>query len=433
MSVISVRQPARSHEPASRLARLCPHPWVVALALALLAFVPLIPGGDPTGGGASSIRGVIELGCLFAALALGCWAIQWRAVVQFIWNSRMTGLLLCYTAWSLITAAWSPGPILTIGKAIELGLITIVAVVICVQARASDGNDDPDERVPAALAKTMVFVLAGLLVFNTLTKGTPLAISGVPDVGPRAVTMEDVRPRLVFAYLHPLRGADLLALLVLCALAVPWAAEVKIGIVLAGIAGVVMADARTAVASLAIGIPLVTLGGIRDRRIRQGAIVGVMLTMAAAAILIAPHAFDLGGNRAQELQSLNGRLDLWKEVVELIGANWLGGVGYHATRYPLLEIFPWAGETHNSALEALLGTGVVGGLLALWMVLYGTLLVWRSGDRLLLAAAVYCFAVGMMDGVLLLPTLPMLVLTVLVLNAEGKSHWGEGYASPGRT
>ena len=62
----------------------------------------------------------------------------------------------------------------------------------------------------------------------------------------------------------------------------------------------------------------------------------------------------------KDIYTLNGRTELWWDVVLLVQENWCIGVGFYGSRYVLMNTWPWAGHTHNSFLEVALGTGVVG-------------------------------------------------------------------------
>ena len=120
----------------------------------------------------------------------------------------------------------------------------------------------------------------------------------------------------------------------------------------------------------------------------------------------------------QDIYTLNGRIQLWWDVVLLVQENWCIGVGFYASRYVLMNTWPWAGQTHNSFLEVALGTGVVGLVICTLFVGHVALAIWRTRDGLLLGTATYCMITGITNPTIFYPGLQMFVLMVALIGSS---------------
>jgi len=91
---------------------------------------------------------------------------------------------------------------------------------------------------------------------------------------------------------------------------------------------------------------------------------GLMRSGASSSNPLA--AFLFRWQSAQEVESLNGRADLWEGSLSLLRRQPLIGYGYQGSRQLLLDIMPWAGHAHNALMEALLDLGILGASL-IWL------------------------------------------------------------------
>jgi O-antigen ligase len=98
------------------------------------------------------------------------------------------------------------------------------------------------------------------------------------------------------------------------------------------------------------------------------------------------------------------------------------GTGYFASRYLLIKEFPWAGHAHNSFLEVLITTGLVGLLILLAFVFYVIKKSITTRSPLLLGVTLYCLIQGMLNPLFFNPGLTMFVLTIAVFAAGPKNR-----------
>lgn len=91
--------------------------------------------------------------------------------------------------------------------------------------------------------------------------------------------------------------------------------------------------------------------------------IGIGLALVAAQHQIMQYA--LRGAKVEGITSLNGRIPLWGDAIELLSdANrWFVGFGYGSARVILPKVVEWAGTAHSSWVELLLSIGIVGPLL----------------------------------------------------------------------
>src|SRR5436190_1172473 len=92
---------------------------MLALAAIVLAFVPLVPPVDALEGGMTS-RGIIEFGLILAALALLAVYLKLQGGFSFDVKSPAFLVITAYCWWCMISAIWSPNPILSVAKVAEL-------------------------------------------------------------------------------------------------------------------------------------------------------------------------------------------------------------------------------------------------------------------------------------------------------------------------
>jgi O-antigen ligase len=94
------------------------------------------------------------------------------------------------------------------------------------------------------------------------------------------------------------------------------------------------------------------------------------------------------GQTADRLLTLNGRLDLWRELGPVIAASPLVGHGFQASRAFVLETAPWAAYAHNAVLQSLLDLGAIGTFTLAGLIGCGFTAAFRSGVNPWLRAVV---------------------------------------------
>lgn len=91
----------------------------------------------------------------------------------------------------------------------------------------------------------------------------------------------------------------------------------------------------------------------------------LFLPIYGAVINPLGHMVDVvyGSHQAEQLQTLDGRTELFPVAVRLIADHPVVGWGVDGAREELIRKVPWSGEAHNGYLNVLLSAGVCGGLL----------------------------------------------------------------------
>jgi O-antigen ligase len=237
------------------------------------------------------------------------------------------------------------------------------------------------------------------------------------------------RPRLMLAYAHPLLTGDLLALAIVSLFVVPVNKLLKTTAIILLSMLLWMTDARGP--TIALAVALIAMLVVKIRRASVKAIIFALVISIALGIALVFQDNLLKPFQAlltDDVYTLNSRTELWTSVFRHIAAQPIIGYGYYASRYLLMKDFIWGGHAHNSLLEVLLTTGLIGLTIvgAYLAYVFGTII--RTRNCLLLGVAVYILIQGMLNPLLFTPGLPMFVLTVALLNASAK----RGRASDGR-
>ena len=129
------------------------------------------------------------------------------------------------------------------------------------------------------------------------------------------------------------------------------------------------------------------------------------MSIAVAAVLVFHDRLPaaVSSLMTDDVSTLNSRTELWAASVKYVLARPILGAGYFASRYLLVKEFPWAGHAHNSFLEVLITTGLVGLLILLAFVFYVIKKGIKTRSPLLLGVTVYCLIQGMMNPLYLQP------------------------------
>ena len=135
----------RNRPPAPPPARANISVSVCSLFALLLAFISLVPGVNAIGGGGTTLNGAIELALIGAGIAMAALNVPDPAVTAAYLRLPAVTIAGGFAMWAMLTTAWSPNPILTAGKSLELGLIIVAAALVVQLSVARAGR--PARRV----------------------------------------------------------------------------------------------------------------------------------------------------------------------------------------------------------------------------------------------------------------------------------------------
>ena len=393
---------------------------IAAAALIVLAFVPLVPGVDVLEGGATT-RGFIEFGLILAGLLLLAIYLKEQGAFSFDFKSPVFLLISLFTFWGVLSSLWSPNPVLTIAKSAELWCISLAALMLVTLAVRSHMTNGKLETV---LGLSMVAVIGGLVLANFYYWGMPLPNTSDTSLPLHLFTEEPSldRPQLILAYQHPLLTGDLLALSVICLFVSDLRKVWKAMLISCLLAMLWLADARGPTGGLLVAVVAVGVLKLRRNDVR------VIVVMLAISICLGaglffqdrlPAAFS--SLMTDDVSTLNSRTDLWARILTHDLGQPIVGIGYFASRYVLVKDFEWAGHAHNSFLEVLITTGVIGLLMlcAFMILVFKEILTTRNAW--LLGVTLYCLIQGTLNPLLFSPGLAMFVITIAVLNAGFKN------------
>lgn len=397
-----------------RLSFSLPTIWAYVLTLLLfLAFAPVLPGGDPKQVTSTSLSGAFEVAVLGLGfvLALGVVA-YYRAyqVVARVFHGPALFLVL-FAAWATVSSLWSPDPVLTAAKGLELFAIAGICVVV---AFLSKRHEIDQNRL---VLRTLLTVICLLFVVNLLAHGTPF-----PQTA-------DYRPRFFLGFGHPLTTGSLMALTIVLTLFSRISHLKRIVILIPLAALLLMADARgSTFGLLAAAAVVLWLVAFRQPYAWFNQRVGRYLTVAAHLGLVAlvlvvlglttlPHMLiDYVFQQYPDVRTLNSRLEVWSVALSATRDHPLTGVGYFATRFFLIDQISWgAGHAHNSLIETLMAVGLVGTLFYLgffFTLLYGAIQAARAGRYVLIAIIVCVTIQGIFNPVFIVPNLATALLVL---------------------
>lgn len=271
-------------------------------------------------------------------------------------------LTVLYAAWCLLSLTWS----------IDMGLSArrLVVQSCCIVGAWGIGSRlGPGQLLRLALIVSLSFAALGVLAEAAEGSFQPLG------------------ERRFSGTAHPNTQALYLAVLCLSARSLllaevgRWKAPMA-GILLGGLILLVSTKSRTS--SLGILAALLTVGLIAVPR-RTLALGGLLVWLGTAALLIGSlvspriesslsNALLLG--RAEEAESLTGRVPLWGQLLGYVAERPVTGYGYEAFWNPRnIDDVSWVQswpirEAHSAYIESLLSIGLVGTLLVALGVLY---------------------------------------------------------------
>jgi O-antigen ligase len=292
--------------------------------------------------------------------------------------------------------------------------LTAQAIVL-----GAPGRDGAERRQAACDAAALGLVLAVVLLLgvNVVTWGTPLYIAQ-EELGPFA---PPPRPRLALGHAHPLASGLLLALAIAFVVNTSMAFAPKVAVTAALGLLLWLCNARGITVSLGPALLLGAFLTLRPSLLKSWAGFAVVVAGTGAAILALLH-LDLSTlvsrGIGEDAGSLNGRTELWAYSFSLALKEALLGVGYYGTRFYLLTPFPFAGHTHNSLLEAFLGTGLPGAALCLGFLVFCVVRLLRTRDPLLGTVLPVVLVEGSLNPVVFIPSVGMFLLMLALFAAH---------------
>jgi exopolysaccharide production protein ExoQ len=369
--------------------------WQVVLPLALILasdYKLRSRANDESIGGKPDLTILLEIGVYALAALFLYFRFGLRAPAR-----RRSGLLLLAWAWAgyaAFTALWSPFPMLSIVRGVQM-LITM-ALVHVLATRASVA----DLRRLAHAFVIVVICSVGI---------------GIVHPFPRTHLTLD---RFNWLYVHPVIAGVYLGLGVLFVAGFLvrhgivgrrfqsgkfWPASVYIVALMVLSGALVATGTRGAASGCAVGLAilLATVNGPRGRA--DLVVLGFAVTALGVLAFSAPiREFVQRGETADKLASLNSRTDLWELALAAFRQEPIFGHGMGASRGLFLQQLGLGGG-HNAFINALVDNGAVGAvlfvglLITLAVVLIGLVRVQRTrADAGMLLAIVGFFVT---DGI----------------------------------
>ena len=396
----------------------------VSATMVLLAFIPLTPPVDAIKGGGLTARGMIEFGLILAGILLMAGYARSKNLPWFDLRSPSFLLVSAFVFWAVVSSLWSVNPMLAIAKGLELWAVTISAAMF---VKLSGRTHEPD-RIEKIMAWSLIAVLVIALFGNFIFWGKLLPSSGDDSLplylmGDEPPALAE-RPRLMLAYAHPLLTGDLLALSIVSLFVIPVNKLLKATAIILLSLLLWMTDARGPTIALVVALIAMLLVKIRSTSVKATVLALVISAALGIALVFQDNLLKpFQALLTDDVYTLNSRTELWTSVFRYIAARPIIGYGYYASRYLLMKDFIWGGHAHNSLLEVLLTTGLIGLTIVGAYLVYVFSAIIRTRDCLLLGVAVYTLIQGMLNPLLFTPGLPMFVLTVALLSASSKRTW----------
>jgi O-antigen ligase len=318
---------------------------IILLFLIYLAISRWLPGSDPLMPETSS-RGVLEIVLLVFAVLI--------TVLFFGIDGLLVGfksptfvIVFLFSLWAVVTAIWAPSHLLAVGKAGNLLMISLIAAALA--KRLTKANISAEKII---LPSLVIFVLF-LIVTNRLTYG---------DFFPmRLITG---RTRLFFGYNHPNESSIYVATILFFSLVAFYGSSKKKKVallILMVAAGILLyySGSRTSIIALFVcSFLYISLRMPTPRSRSLSVIIGSAAALVIVYLLFFLHTDNqtLGVNT----NTVQSRFQLWKLAFQFMPDFNLAGNGYYSSRFYLMPLVGWAYHTHNTLIEVLFGTGIVG-------------------------------------------------------------------------
>lgn len=364
--------------------RWIPLVWVILAFVSVQKYTQRSLNGDSVlTSGSVSVENVVELGVYtFVGLLL-----LWTWLPRQSWNPNIRFLaLVAWPAYTACSALWALQPAYTLVKGLQLFVPLGLALLT---ARVLDAEGDDGSMLLRPFARIFINVSTLLALFAFAyppPQPEPVNSFLLSTAAPAAPES----PRLAWYGVHTLVAAEILgAAALLLAVIGPrfvrlsflgWAVRLSV---------LCAATARTQGRSVIVGLILAVLVALwvrsRGRPLQRYLSTTWFVALGVGAVVM----FSQGiidaaarGEGTERLWNLDGRIPLWQlalHEIRTIKEIFLG-LGLGASRTKLGSQVDFAGQAHNSFIEALLSGGVVGVLLLLLFL--GAVLRSLTGRRL---------------------------------------------------
>ena len=378
----------------------------IVLCLLIAAFVPLAQGSDFSEG--LTLRRAYRISFLALSTFLLLMGSLIGGFVKIPLKYPPFLTVAVFSGWAFVTSLWSPNPVLSAIKSVELISLAVLAVFFISSARTTI---DSSKAFASVLAISFVIVGAALLLFNSAVYGTALPFT--------SVSMRLLSTRLHFAYAHPLATADFLGLALIAAFASGLRIPTKLILFPVLLFLFILTNTRAPSVGLFMALTAMSYLKLRGKDNRL-MFVSMVISIVSIGYLIYATFFEENLNwlvealLTEDVYSINSRVPLWAYSLQRSLEQPLSGYGYHSSRYILKQTFPFAGDAHNSFVDIFLTTGLVGFLLFAFFAVYTMYIVYKSGNVLLAGVSIYSLVHAMTDHILFVAELPMLI-TLLCL------------------
>ncbi len=268
-----------------------------------------------------------------------------------------------FVAWALASTLWSPLRAVSLGQAVSLTVLWLLALCIAMLWRS-----------PHDTSKILCSLSVAMLLYSTIMLASYIAFPKDPGLG-----------RFSHSLAHPsTAGATAsLGIVVLVAVRLLWGWRWSAVLLVPGMlihGGVtLMALDRTSMA-LAVGMVIVLLCVFANRAWLAAACVG--LSVVGTLYLIADPGLEIAGNGAEavvarvtrgqtieQLRSFSGRDEIWEVMWESVAQSpWIGHGFFVTSKTGEIDVWGRTGNftAHNAFFQALVSTGLVGVILFAW-------------------------------------------------------------------
>ncbi len=263
------------------------------------------------------------------------------------------GLLACYSVISILSTAWSAYPPWTLYRSLEYLVDLWLAAATITAARRLE-----DLKAVFDWAWLLVLLLTASVWVGMICAPAQAILQGVGILGPQ---IRGVIPVVASNGVGEL-GA-LLAVMALTRLLFPTTLKrTYLCLFAAGAATLLLSQSRSPLMGFLLALPLILFAA---RRIE----VGLLLVLLLPAVLSATSLGDLlwrlfmRGQSQELFASLSGRMDWWRFSLPFFLERPLWGYGgYAGGRFIVLAALDvtLSSSIHNTWLEVLLGTGLLG-------------------------------------------------------------------------
>ncbi len=389
-----------------------------AILLVLLAFLPLTE--RPTLEFRDSmtpnrIKEILLL--LLSSIILTAAATSARVAIYF--KNYPFYIVASFALWSLTSSLWSDSLLYSFGKSLELIILLYISTLI-----ASISLHDSPARTAVfgiSLPYAMILAIVILVVANIIIFGSPIHFTE---------GSEWRGPRLVVGTIHPLDAAHFFALtaIVLLSSRIPWPLRASAPFV-AGIV-LILADARGPM--FAFGCALAAMMFKRCKTTQARVLYSISLLTVMIISVLSIYFLHIGYSDIlpEDFESLNSRIPLWAFTLDIIYEHPLLGVGYFGSREHLIQFATWAGHAHNSYIEIMLTTGVIGFIILFLFVVYCAYMSFKSNGLMLIGVFIYVAVQSFLGFLLFSPRIPMFILLITVLMASSREKTRRGLAQP---